>query len=154
MKKRLVILLCVILLAATCLSVASCGVSKSKLPIDFGKKYRLPTYSQEEADFYYVFESDHTGYYHVYDNRYPEVGCSSYQIDFVWREGNGNAVYLFETEKHRFEDHTGATILPNLRAGEFLFFDEYLVAPEHGNSVAAKFVKEGSKLEKDLKKAS
>ena len=153
MKKRLVILLCVILLAATCLSVASCGVSKSKLPIDFGKKYRLLTYSQEETDIYYVFESDHTGYYHVYDNRYPEFGCSSYQIDFVWREGNGNAVYLFETEKHRFEDHTRATI-PDLRAGEFLFFDEYLVAAENGDNGATKYVKEGSKLEKDLKKAS
>ena len=151
MKKRLVILLCVILLAATCLSVASCGVSKSKLPIDFGKKYRLPNsqdYQQYQQDTYYVFESDHTGYYHVYQQIY----AFSYQIDFVWIEGRDNAVYLFETEKHVFEDNAGEWT-PNLSTGEFLFFDEYLVAVENGESKTAKYVKEGSQLEKDLEKA-
>ena len=159
MKKRILSVLCLFLLAATCLSLAACGTPRSEPPIDFGKKYFLFSPASDNAkssishNIYLVFESDHTGYYDFYPKADNDAG--SYRVDFEWREGNDNAVYLFATEIHYKDDSAmeGYAYMA-IRQEEYIFFDEYLVSVRNATAASAKYVKEGSELEKTLDRAN
>lgn len=160
MKKRFISVLCLFLLAATCLSLAACGTPKSEPPIAFGEKYFLfnpPSYNNDKSsishNIYLVFESDHTGYYDYYQIAGNDV--ISYRVDFEWREGNDNAVYLFATEIH-YKDDSAMEGYPYLaiRQEEYIFFDEYLVSVRSGDRTSIRYVKEGSELEKTLNRES
>ena len=156
-------LLSVFAILAIMITMVSCGTSKvenpidygtSKVenPIDYGKKYLLG------KNQYYVFEKDQTGYYECYYKYESSVSSAdnytlSGRVEFVWREASNGAVYLFKTETSYNEDHTeGETI--NVITDP-IYFSEDFFTHSYSNQYGGRtvnYIKEGSKLEKDLKK--
>ena len=151
MKKILSIVIASILLLATCVSIASCGLlgnTATSNPIDFGKKYSRNTG-------YYVFNSDGTGYYEY--NYYVTSSNSQChgRVDFVWREASDGAVYLFSVDSMTYEDHTyeykdSVTSMGIYFSDDFLVYSYTSVSSYGGESYSRKYIKEGSDLEKLL----
>lgn len=148
MKKILSIVIASILLLATCVSIASCGLlgnTATSNPIDFGKKYICGESG------YYVFNSDGTGYYEYKSElgQYQRHG----RVDFVWREASDGAVYLFTVDSMTYEDHTyeyegGVTDMGIYFSDEFFVYTS--VYGGGGGAYTHKYIKEGSDLEKLL----
>lgn len=140
MKKLFTILACVLLLAATCSALISCGAATNSSYIDFGKKY------MHSENHYYVFNSDHTGYgyYHYsYDSLYGNDYVTSGRVEFVWREASDGAIYLFRTETHTDEDDSGYSTIPLIQSP--IYFGEDFFA--YRSEGVMRFIKEGSELE-------
>ena len=133
-----------VLLAIACvIGLASCTAPKEN-PIDFGAKYK-----REDADAFYVFNADHTGYYEThyeYDSAYEEYSyVLSGRVEFVWREASDGAIYLFETDTIYNEDHTeGKTI--DVADFPLYFGEDFFVYTYDGGTT--RFVKVGSELER------
>ena len=151
MKKILSTIAIIILIATLCATFSSCSSSSSAgNPIDFGKKY-------VNGDDYYVFNADGTGYLSKYYN-YVYEKDSSYNftlsgfVDFKWIEASNGAIYLIETGQRYNNDHTvGKTIA--IIDEPIYFHDECFVRSyvSGGNSNIDIYVKEGTKLAKDVK---
>ena len=149
MKKIISIILCIVTVAAACLSLASCDVMKNGNPIDFGEKYVLyPNDPDNYAS--YVFNADHTGYmdrYYKYLDIDENDKIHSGRIEFVWEEASDGAVYLFETDVQYNDDNSeGATI--TLINYPIYFSEDFFTYFNSKQSV--KYIKEGSKLEKQI----
>ena len=151
MKKILSTIAIIILIATLCATFSSCSSSSSAgNPIDFGKKY-------VNGDDYYVFNADGTGYLSKYYNYVYEIGSShnftlSGFVDFKWIEASNGAIYLIETGQRYNNDHTvGKTI--SIIDEPIYFHDECFVRSyvSGGNSNIDIYVKEGTKLAKDVK---
>ena len=145
-------LLSVFALLAIMITMVSCGSSKGGNPIDYGKKYLL------NENRYYVFEKDQTGYCEYY-YKYEVAGYSEYnytlsgRVEFVWREASNGAVYLFETKTTYNEDHTEGKTIDLIT--DPIYFSEEFFTYSYSNQYGGKtvtYIKEGSKLEKDLEK--
>lgn len=135
-------LLSVFAILAIMITMVSCGTSKGGNPIDYGKKYL------RDENQYYVFEKDQTGYYECYYET-PEYTLSG-RVEFVWREASDGAVYLFETETSYNEDHTKGKEISLI--DKSIYFSEDFFTYSVSNHNVIHYIKEGSKLEKDLKK--
>ena len=143
---------CLVAFFALVITMVSCASDKIENPIDFGKKYLL------DENRYYVFEEDQTGYCeYYYKNELADYSEYNYtlsgRVEFVWREASNGAVYLFETKTTYNEDHTeGKTI--DLITDPIYFSEEfftYSYSYQYGGKTVT-YIKEGSKLEKDLEK--
>ena len=149
-------LLSVFALLAIMITMVSCESSKGGNPIDYGKKYIL----DENENQYYVFEKDQTGYYecyYKYEYEYSDSPLYNYtlsgRVEFVWREASNGAVYLFETKTTYNEDHTEGKKIDLIT--DPIYFSEEFFTYSYSNQYGGKtvtYIKEGSKLEKDLEK--
>ena len=155
MKKLLSAIICIALLAATCLTLVSCGFSKSTNPIDYGKKYVMQT-ENENNYACYVFRVDNTGYMERYYKYESELDASynytlSGRVDFVWQEASNGAIYLFKTDEQYNEDHTEGKEI--VLIDDPIYFSEHFFTYTYSNqygSTTINYIKEGSKLEKLL----
>ncbi len=157
MKKFFSITVCLVLLAAACLSLASCGFAKNtnSNPIDYGKKYVLDGAS--DANYAcYVFNRDNTGYmerhYEHVSTVDPEYNYTlSGRVEFVWQEASNGAVYLFETDTYYNEDHTEGNKIALI--DDPIYFSEHFFTYTYSNQyggTTVNYIKEGSNLEKLL----
>ena len=152
MKKFLVIIMALLMLALACVSLASCSsgdetdetneTNTTVNNIDFGKKYML------SEDRYYVFNEDKTGYYECYqkETEYTLSGC----VNFEWREASNGAVYLFEVDVEYNKKHTKDKKI-SIIDEPIYFSDEFFVyssTSQYTGSSTTCYIKEGSGLEK------
>ena len=151
MKKAFTVILCAVLLLATCLLFAACSSQSTSL-IDFGKKYMA------DEDSYYAFHSDGTGvYHHKYVYEYEANPSWNYtlsgSVDFVWREASNGGIYLFHVESHYNEDHTEGHTL-GVATEPFYFSEDFLTYTSFGQygDTQNVYIKEGSELESILDK--
>ena len=151
--KRLLKTVALLLTLAALLSIfAGCFSSTVKASVVYDKKY------QERLDGdnhrYFVFHSDHTGYYDVYFVSTNETGVIlSGRIDFTWRAADDGTVYLFNLQATYNDDHTeGRGLTDFSTAMPLTFGDGFLIAlsvSTYGTSIR-RYVLEGSDLEKAL----
>ena len=143
MKKFLSFLTVALILFTALASLVSCSSGNGGY-VDYNKKYK------SGENIYYVFKSDKTGYCE-YDSYSGKDYTLSGRIDFVWRRASDGAVHLFKTDIEYYEDHTDGKDL-TLISDPIYFSDEfftYTVDYQFGSS-AKYYIKEGSKLEKEL----
>ena len=145
MKKRLIMIISVILLLATCLTFASCDSSASSEDpenlIAFGEKYF-------NGDNYYVFEDDNTGYCKY---RYEGSVVRAGRVEFVWREASDGGIYLFTTKTTYDKDHTDdKDIGIPLISSPIYFSEDFFAYTSSGGT--ARYIREDSELEDLIEK--
>ena len=143
MKKLLLSLFVLLLLAAPLATLVSCSSEEGGAPIAFGKKYM-----QNETD-YYVFNSNGTGYHEYYNRNEDSDYTQSGRVEFLWRKTSDGAVHLFKTEVKYNADHTEGKSIP-LCNGALIFGEEfftYTQSSQFGDS-ARYYILEGSALDR------
>ena len=143
MKKLLLSLLALLLLAAPFAALVSCSSGEGGALIAFGKKY------MQSATDYYVFNSDGTGYHEYYHESEYHDYTQSGRVEFLWREASDGAVHLFKTEVKYNSDHTEDKSIP-LCNGALVFGEEfftYTQSSQFGDS-ARYYILEGSALDR------
>ena len=152
MKKFTKPLSLLVLAAILCLSLASCA-SGGKASIVFDKKYVYTYDGSSQGEAFYVFKSDRTGYYEMHTtSKYSDLDTArvySGRIDFVWRVGDDNSVYLFETDVTYDENDNTQSI--SLGTFPRTFGDEFMIR-YYASGAIERYILEGSDLEKAIAK--
>ena len=152
--KRILKTVALLLTLAALLSIfAGCFSSTVKASVVYDKKYQESL--DDDNHRYFVFHSDHTGYYDVYfvSTNGTNVVVLSGRIDFTWRVADDGTVYLFKLQTTYNDDHTeGKGLADFSTAMPLTFGDGFLIAlsvSTYGTSIR-RYVLEGSELEQAL----
>jgi len=129
--------------------------AKDKVSIVYDKKYR--EHSNDDGSRYFVFHSDHTGYFEVHtsgtDYSTDEDYTVSAKWEFRWAVADDCSVALFETKTTYYDDTTKEISFLNFNSSTPLTFgDGFLLAyrsTQYGDYVR-QFVLEGSDLEQAI----
>ena len=152
--KRILKTVALLLTLAALLSIfAGCFSSTVKASVVYDKKYQESLDGDNHR--YFVFHSDHTGYYDVYFVSTDGTGfILSGRIDFTWRVADDGTVYLFKLQATYNDDHTeGKGLADFSTAMPLTFGDGFLIAlsvSTYGTSIR-RYVLEGSELEQEIK---
>ncbi|MBO4284477.1 MAG: hypothetical protein J5958_07650 [Clostridia bacterium] len=152
MKRFVHLVVLLVLLAILCPVLIGCSSGKNQPTIVYDKKYEYG--SSENYQRFFVFHSDHTGYFEAHlHNKNGSV--NSGRFDFFWRISDDGMVYLFGGKITYFDDDTEGKSFANFSSTmPITFGDGFLVALNTSSTIdyANRFILEGSDLAKDIEK--
>ena len=151
MKRFTKIVVLLVLLAILCPVLIGCSSGKNQPTIVYDKKYEYG--SSENYQRFFVFHSDHTGYFEAHLHN-ENGSVNSGRSDFFWRISDDGMVYLFGGKTTYFDDDTeGKSFVNFTTTMPITFGDGFLVALNTSTiAYANRFILEGSDLAQDLEK--